>query len=160
MEERERERVDEGRYGNGVGQDAARMRMSIARRTLADGRAGWSLVCPSSSSSKKKRRGGSWCWGTLGRSPVRPSDLRVGGLPRHPKNVVQLLVPHGEPPFRTLTLSLALAARVAPNSLSSFRVRFPKPDLEFEDQHAATAFVWLASQRCSRRPWRARRRGW
>ena len=51
---RERERVDEGRYGNGVGQDAARMRMPIARRTLADGRAGWSLVCPSSSSKQKK----------------------------------------------------------------------------------------------------------
>ena len=43
------------------------------------------------------------------------------------------------------SLALALAARVAPNSLSSFRVRFPQPDLEFEDQHAATAFVWLAA---------------
>ena len=59
--------------------------------------------------TKKIRRGGSWYWGTLGRSPVRPSDLRVGGLPRHPKNVVQLLVPHGEPPFRTLSLSLSLS---------------------------------------------------
>ena len=117
--------------------------------------------------TKKIRRGGSWYWGTLGRSPVRPSDLRVGGLPRHPKNVVQLLVPHGEPPFRTLSLSLSLslsplASRQILSPLSSPISSFL--DLEFEEikhaSRAATAFVWLASQRCSRRPWRARRRGW
>ena len=104
------------------------MRMPIARRTLADGRAGWGLVCPSSSSSKKKRRGGSWCWGTLGRSPVRPSDLRVGGLPRHPKNVVQLLVPHGEHPFRTLSLSLSLSP------LASRQILSPLFESDFRNQ--------------------------
>ena len=113
--------------------------------------------------TKKIRRGGSWYWGTLGRSPVRPSDLRVGGLPRHPKNVVQLLVPHGEPPFRTLTLSLSLSP------LASRQILSPLFESDFRNQisnlkmladRAATAFVWLASQRCSRRPWRARRRGW
>ena len=63
----------------------------------------------------------------------------------------------------SLSLSLSpLASRQILSPLSSPISSFL--DLEFEEikhaSRAATAFVWLASQRCSRRPWRARRRGW
>ena len=108
---------------------------------------------------KKKVR--SWCGG--------PPVAHLYAL-RISESVASLVTPRtsysssslmANPPPHSLSLAARVAPLLSPLSSPDFRNSFWISNLKIKHAYqAATAFVWLAAQRCSRRPWRARRRRW